>query len=52
MRLRVAGEEEGIGELGKGEVELGSSFPAGGDAPVCVQPGSAALNLVVNQVQV
>jgi hypothetical protein len=30
--------------LGEGEVELGSSFPAGRDAPVCVQPGVGAFD--------
>ena len=39
-----AGEDEGAGELGEGEVELGSAFPAGGDAAVVVEPGVGAFD--------
>jgi hypothetical protein len=36
--VESSGEDDGGGELGEGEVELGSSFPAGGDAAVVVEP--------------
>jgi hypothetical protein len=42
--LESAGEDEGAGELGEGEVELGSAFPAGRDASVCVEPGVGAFD--------
>jgi hypothetical protein len=37
--VESAAEDERDGELGEGEVELGSSFPAGGEAAVVVEPG-------------
>jgi transposase InsO family protein len=42
--VESAAEDEGEGELGEGEVELGSSFPAGADAAVVVQPGVRAFD--------
>jgi hypothetical protein len=39
-----AAEDEGAGELGEGEVELGAAFPADGDAAVVVQPGVGAFD--------
>jgi len=36
--VESAAEDDGGCELGEGEVELGSSFPAGGDAAVVVEP--------------
>lgn len=42
--VESAAEDECDGELGEGEVELGSSFPAGGDPPVVVEPGVGAFD--------
>jgi len=36
--VESSAEDEGGCELCEGEVELGSSFPAGGDAAVVVEP--------------
>lgn len=37
--VESAAEDEGEGELGEGEVELGSSFPAWVEAALVVEPG-------------
>jgi hypothetical protein len=42
--LECAAEDEGAGELGECEVELGSAFPAGADAALVVEPGVGALD--------
>lgn len=42
--VESAAEDDGGCELGEGEVELGSSFPAGGDAAVVVEPGVGAFD--------
>src|SRR5207249_8492134 len=42
--LEAAGDDEGAGELDEGEVELGSSFPAGADSAVVVEPGVGAFD--------
>jgi hypothetical protein len=39
-----AAEDDGECELGEGEVQLGSAFPAGCDPPVCVEPGVGAFD--------
>jgi hypothetical protein len=39
-----AAEDEGGRELDEGVVELGSSFPAGGEAAVVVEPGVAGFD--------
>jgi len=39
-----AAEDEGAGELGEGEVELGAAFVAGCDAAVFVEPGVGAFD--------
>ena len=42
--FEAAAEDDGAGELCEGEVELGSAFPAGRDAAVCVEPGVGAFD--------
>ena len=42
--VESAAEDECGGELGEGEVELWSSFPAGRDAAVVVEPGVGAFD--------
>lgn len=42
--VESAAEDDGECELAEGEVELGSSFPTGGDASVVVQPGVGAFD--------
>jgi len=42
--LEAAADDQAAGELAEGEVELGASFPAGGDAPVVVEPGVGAFD--------
>jgi hypothetical protein len=42
--LEAADDDEGAGELDEGEVELGSSFPAGADSAVVVEPGVRAFD--------
>ena len=42
--VESAADDEGGGELGEGEVELGSSFPAGAEASLVVQPGVGAFD--------
>jgi hypothetical protein len=42
--VESAAEDECCGELGEGEVELGSSFPASAEAAVVVEPGVGAFD--------
>ena len=42
--VESAAEDEGGCELGEGEVELGSSLPAGGQSSLVVQPGVSAFD--------
>jgi hypothetical protein len=42
--FEAVAEDDGAGELGEGEVELGSPFPARRDAAVGVEPGVGAFD--------
>ena len=42
--VESSADDECGGELGEGEVELGSSFPASGEAAVVVEPGVGAFD--------
>jgi hypothetical protein len=42
--FEASADDEGGGEVDEGEVELGSAFPAGGEAAVVVEPGVGAFD--------